>query len=190
MYTYFQIFYTNMKITIFWLAGSGTTTIAKILSKQLNYTFISTGNIFRKYAQEAGMDLYKFENTIVKKDPNFDIKLDNKMKEFWEKNDNFIFESRLAWNFIPDSLKIYLDCEQSERYKRIQNREQWKIEDITFFNLRREKELEIRYKKIYPHIDFPPKKEIFDIYIDTTDKDPKNILNIILKQLDAWSSIL
>ena len=43
---------------------------------------MSTGNIFREYAKDAGMDLYEFENTIAKKDPNFDIKLDNKVQVF------------------------------------------------------------------------------------------------------------
>jgi len=41
---------------------------------------MSTGNIFREYAKEAGMNIYEFENTIAKKDVNFDIKLDQKVK--------------------------------------------------------------------------------------------------------------
>ncbi|MCH8518849.1 AAA family ATPase [Candidatus Gracilibacteria bacterium] len=178
-----------MKITLFGLAGSGTTTIAKMLCEKLDYTFMSTGNIFREYAKNAGMDLYEFENTIAKKDLNFDIKLDDEVKIYGENNDNFIFESRLAWNFIPDSFKIYLDCEQAERYKRIQEREQGKLEDIIFFNTRREQELKVRYQEIYPHITFPPKKEIFDIYIDGTHKNPDEILAIILEKMKLGSSI-
>ena len=177
-----------MKITIFGLAGSGTTTIAKMLCEKLDYTFMSTWNIFRQYAADAWMDLYEFENTIAKKDPNFDIKLDSLVEEFWKNNTDFIFESRLAWNFIPDSFKIYLDCERDERYRRIQEREQWKLEDIIFFNTRREEELTKRYSEIYPHISFPPQKNIFDIYIDVTQIHPDEILEIILEKIQLWDS--
>lgn len=172
-----------MKITLFWLAWSGTSTIAKMLCKELWYTFMSTGNIFREYAKDAGMDLYEFENTIAKKDPNFDIKLDNKVQVFWENNDNFVFESRLAWHFIPDSFKIFLDCERDERYRRIQEREKWSLEDIIFFNTRREKELEERYAQIYPEIHFPPNAEDFDLAIDATHTSPEDIIKHILSKI-------
>lgn len=79
--------------------------------------------MFREYAKEAGMSLYEFENTIAKKDENFDKKLDAKTAEYGEENNNFIFESRLAWNFIPESFKIYIDCNTQERYRRIHQRE-------------------------------------------------------------------
>ncbi len=69
------------------------------------------------------MSLYEFENTVAKHDVNFDKKLDTKTEKYGEENDDFIFESRLAWHFIPDSLKIYLDCDVEERYKRIHQRE-------------------------------------------------------------------
>ncbi len=150
---------------------------------------MSTGNIFREYAKEAGMNIYEFENTIAKKDVNFDIKLDQKVKLYWQKNDNFVFESRLAWYFIPDSFKIFLDCEQQERYRRIQEREQWELEDIIFFNTRREKELAERYGKIYPEIQFPPKAEDFDLFIDATSISPEEIIKHILSHIWKWSSI-
>ena len=112
-----------MKITIFGLAGSGTSTIGKMLAEKQNSTFMSSGNILRSWAAESGYTIYEFEDKIVKKDHSFDLKLDKKVEEFGEQNDDFIFESRLAWYFIPDSFKIYLYCDDTERYNRIQNRE-------------------------------------------------------------------
>jgi cytidylate kinase len=84
---------------------------------------MSTGNIFRQFAADAGMNLYDFENSVAKKDLNFDKKLDAQTQKYGEENEDFIFESRLAWHFIPDSFKIFLDCESDERYRRIHKRE-------------------------------------------------------------------
>lgn len=178
-----------MKITIFWLAGSWTSTIWKLLAVELWYTFMSTGNIFREFAAEAGLDLYTFETSVAKHDINFDKKLDTESEKYGQEHSKFIFESRLAWHFIPDSFKIYLDCEQEERYRRIHEREKWELKDIRLFNSRREKELEERYKKVYPNISFPPKKENFDLYIDSTNLSPHAIIETIKNSLSSsWSS--
>jgi cytidylate kinase len=42
----------KMKITIFGLAGSGTSTIGKLLCEKLGYKFMSSGNIMRSWAKE------------------------------------------------------------------------------------------------------------------------------------------
>lgn len=172
-----------MKITIFWLAGSGTSTIWKLLSERLDYKFMSSWNIMRSWAENLWYTIYEFEDKVIKTDDSFDIKLDEKVKNFWEKNDDFIFESRLAWNFIPDSFKIYLKCEETERYNRIQKREKLLFEIVKEKNLKRESELVQRYAQIYPDINFPPKEHIFDLVIDATNISPKEILQEILVKI-------
>ena len=172
-----------MKITIFWLAGSGTSTVGKKLAEVLDYTFMSTGNIFRQFAADAGMNLYDFENTIAKKDLNFDKKLDAQTAKYGQENENFIFESRLAWHFIPDSFKIFLDCNTIERYRRIHEREWWDLEEISFHNIRREQELIERYAIVYPEIIFPPTSEDFDLYIDASNITPDEIVENILSKI-------
>lgn len=169
-----------MKITIFGLAWSGTSTVWKLLAEKLGYTFMSSGNIMRSWAESAWMSIYEYEEKVVSKDNNFDIKLDNEVENFGQNNDNFIFESRLAWNFIPDSLKIFLDCSQETRYNRIQNREKESIQEVTEKNLQRETQLVQRYKEVYPHIQFPPSKDVFDIVIDAQNHSPEEIIDIIL----------
>ena len=175
-----------MKITIFWLAWTGTSTIWKMLSKKLWYDFMSTWNIMRSWADELGITLYEFEDKVAKADYSFDIKLDNKVKDYWLHNDNFVFESRLAWNFIADSFKIYLYCDDEERYRRISSRELWDLENIKSKTKKREDELVERYSQVYPDIAFPPKKEDFDLYIDTSDVLPEEILDKILGKINIF----
>ena len=158
-----------MKITIFGFAGSGTSTIGKILAEKLNYKFMSSGNIMRNWASEKNLSIEEFENKIIKNDGSFDLKLDKKVKNFGLKNQNFILESRLAWFFILDSFKIFLKCDKQIRYERILERENGNFSKIKLKTEKREKELVLRYNKLYSKIQFPPKDKNFDLIIDTTN---------------------
>ena len=142
----------------------------------------------RSWWRDLGLDICAFDDKIVKNDKDFDIKLDKKTKDFGEKNDDFVFEWRLARYFIPNSFKIFLKCEEEERYKRIEEREQlkrkWiKIEDIKLRNKKREKELILRYNKNYPNITFSPKEQDFDLVIDTTKIWPGEIVDVIMNSI-------
>lgn len=172
-----------MKITIFGLAGSGTSTIGKMLAEKTDSTFMSSGNILRSWAEESGYTIYEFEDKVVKKDHSFDMKLDKKVEEFGAKNDNFIFESRLAWHFIPDSFKIYLYCDDTQRYNRIQKREGGFLDEIITKTQKREDDLVLRYSEVYPDITFPPTDDSFDLVINATTITPDEILEIILKAI-------
>jgi len=173
-----------MKITIFGLAWSWTSTMWKMLSEKLWYKFMSTWNIMRSWADDMWYDLYEFEDKVIKNDKTFDIKLDNKVVDFWKSEDDFIFESRLAWHFIPDSFKIFLYCDESERHNRIFKREWWDLGDIKKKTIKRETELVDRYKSVYSDISFPPEKEKFDLFIDWTNLTPEEILKQILDNLN------
>jgi len=177
-----------MKITICGLAWSWTSTLWKTLAEKLEYPFISTWNIMRSWAEESWYTIYDFEDKVIKKDKSFDIKLDKRVKDFWEKNNDFIFESRLAWNFIPQSFKIFLYCEDDERYNRIQKREDWFLDEIVVKTQKRESGLIIRYKEVYKNINFPPKKEDFDLFIDWTNITAKKTLDIVIKTLKNENS--
>ncbi len=172
-----------MKITIFWFAWSGTSTIWKLLAEQMNYNFMSSGNIMRSWAEDLGLTIYDFEDTVIKDDSNFDLKLDQKVANYWKDNSDFIFESRLAWHFIPDSIKIFLKCNTDERYRRIHKREKWSHEDIISKNEKRESDLVERYNNVYPHINFPPEETDFDIVIDATHITPEEIITLIWEKI-------
>ncbi len=67
-----------MIITIGGLAGSGTTTVSKILSDMMGIPYISAGDIFRQMASEHDMDILEFssyaeENVVI--DRQLDLKL-------------------------------------------------------------------------------------------------------------------
>ena len=175
----------TMKITIFGLAGTGTSTIGKLLAKKLNYKFKSSGNMIREIAKQRNQTIYEFEKEIIS-DSNFkfDIQLDNKIEEFGRNNKEFILESRLAWHFIPDSFKIKLTCDKEESYKRITKRENIPINKAKKKTIQRANGIIERYSKVYPHIQFPPQDEKFNIIIDTTKISPEEIVSKIMQKIN------
>lgn len=172
-----------MKITIFGLAGTGTSSVAKLLCEKLNYSFNSTGNIFREKAKEHKMSIYDFDE-YVKNNLDFDRELDLEVKKFGKSNDNFVFESRLAWNFIPDSIKIKLNCDIETTFERIADREKIPFDEAKEKTLKRAKTLEERYALVYPNLSYPPKNEIFDIVIDNTNMSVEEEVEKIIEYLN------
>jgi len=43
---------------------------------------MSSGNIMRSWAEDLGLTIYEFEDTVIKDDSNFDLKLDAKVKDY------------------------------------------------------------------------------------------------------------
>lgn len=154
------------KITIFGWVGTGKTSVGKELAKRFNYDFISSGNIFRAEAENLGITMHELEE-LYNQDPERDKNLDNKMAEYGQTQNNFIADSRLAWHFIPDSIKIKLVAETDERARRVAEREGISLaaakHDITF----REDACQKRYKEVYGLAAIAP-DNLFDLIIDTT----------------------
>ena len=168
------------KITIFGLAGTGTTSAGKLLAEKLGYKFVSSGNMFREMAKENGIALNEFEE-MTNNDPKFDSELDKKIKEFGEKDDNFVVESRLAWYFIPDSIKVKLICDFDERIRRVAARDKIPFEEAREHNKFRDKKIAERYAKYYGIMDFNDDK--FDLVIDTTNTPIPEVVSKIEHQV-------
>ncbi len=177
-----------MKITISGRAGSGKSTVAKIIIKQLGLAHYSMGELMRELATERGMSLLELSRE-AEKDPSIDREIDRRTEELGKTKDNFIIDSRLAFHFIADSIKIFLDVELKEAARRIFNdlrpneKENISKEETEKNILRRENSEKQRYKKYY-NLD-PYDKKYYDIIIDTTRISPaavaENIITFIKK---------
>jgi predicted cytidylate kinase len=168
-----------MKITIFGLAGTGKSTTAKLISEKLGYEYMSTGNIFRSMAKEHDMTLNEFE-ALCESNEKYDRELDEiRVTEYGKANDNFVFESRLAWHFIPDSIKIRLYCNDEERLQRVAYREDKKIDVVRMETEYRENSIRKRYKSLY-EIDDLDNPNNFDLNIDTTNNSVEKVVQTIL----------
>lgn len=158
-----------MKITIAGLAGSGKSSVAKKLASKLGFKHYSTGDFMRQMAHERGLDIVSL-GKIAEKDKSVDKELDDRQILFGKNQDNFVIDGRLSWHFIPDSVKIFLDCSEI-RFERVfkDKRSEEKSSSLNEMKksmLAREKSEHVRYKKYYG-LDYLDLKN-YDLVIDTS----------------------
>jgi cytidylate kinase len=175
------------KITIFGLAGTGKTTAGKMLAEKLGYSYMSSGSIFRNYAIERGLSLNQFE-AIANTTDEYDRKLDQEVEEYGKMNNNFVFESRLAWHFIPDSFKVNLTCNFEERLKRVAAREDKSFDQVNEETTHREDLITKRYKEYYGIENFSNPSN-FDYTVDTTENNPEKVVELIYDELKSRNLI-
>jgi cytidylate kinase len=172
-------------ITISGTPGSGKTTVARLLEKKLGLKHIYLGMIFRELADKEKMTLEEF-GKYCEEHPEIDNELDDRQLEILKKGD-IILEGRLAgWlayrNKIP-AFKILIDADLDTRASRIVDREEGSIEKRKKEIQEREKCEAKRYKDYYG-VNLKD-KSFYDIVIDSKNKTPKEIVELIIKKLDT-----
>ena len=175
-----------MIITITGCLGSGKSTVAKILSQKLGLKHYSTGDFWRQIAKERGTDVLGL-NKMAEKDRSIDDEMDNRQEKLGKKEDNFIIDARLAWHFIPHSIKIFLDVTDEESARRISQDTPRVSEDKvsyqeTLKKIKERRESEVkRYKELY-NINYYDKKN-YDLVVDTTNIPAEKVAEKILEFL-------
>ncbi len=176
-----------MKITISGDIGSGKSTVAKIVAKRLNLSYYSTGQIFRKMAYDMGLSLLELSE-LAEKDKRIDKRIDNYQKRLGEKEDNFVFEGRLGWYFIPDSVKVYLKVDVEEAARRIMNDnrsdEKFSSLEEAIKSIKERREFERRRYKSHYGIDIEDPSN-YDLIIDTTKIPPDKVADKIVDYLNS-----
>jgi CMP/dCMP kinase len=87
--------------------GSGKSTVARGLAVQLHLPYISTGQIQREIAQSLRLTTLEL-NRLAERDPSIDERIDGRLRDLPREMQHAVVDSRMAWKFIPDALKIRL----------------------------------------------------------------------------------
>ena len=170
-----------MIITIGGLAGTGTTTLAEVLSEKLNVPYITAGFIFREMAAERGMTVLEF-GEFAEGNDDIDKEIDKRQAEKAKSAENLIVEGRLSAFFVDNAdLRICLMTPFDVRSKRIAQREDKSVEIAKEEIITREKSEALRYKEIH-NIDIS-NMEIYDLIVNTDSFDPESISEIIIQTL-------
>jgi len=113
-----------MIITISGNPGSGKSTVAKLLVKELGYERIYAGGIMREMAKERGISLEELmqqartETTI---DTEVDYRVRDRARELAQKGKNVLVEGRVQFYHLPESVKIFVKVDEREGARRIWN---------------------------------------------------------------------
>lgn len=98
-----------MHITLTGNLGSGKSTLSKILEAEYGYEIFSTGKVIRQIAEEQGVSVLEM-NKLMEKDHKYDHMIDDTTARISreQKDKKILFDSRLAWNFVEESFKVFL----------------------------------------------------------------------------------
>ena len=179
-----------MLITLWWKAGSGKWTVSKLLADKLWYEIVSIGDMKRKLAAEMWINIIEFNK--IWDDPEKSAEFDLKYEEYQKSlklTDNIILDSRLGFYAQPKAFKILLDVDEEVAWERIfkAKRETDKhatkkhaIDEVK----ERNSSDETRYQKLYNVNLWNPNN--YNLVIDTSDRTPEEILQIILDEFKAY----
>ncbi|MET1100870.1 MAG: (d)CMP kinase [Pyrodictiaceae archaeon] len=158
-------------------AGSGKTTYAKMLARDLGLAYHSAGHVFREMARKAGMSLEEF-NRLASSDPRIDLKIDQEVLEIARRGGVVIEGHLVAWIVwsIADVV-IYVTAPLEERIRRIAARESRSIRDVARETITREQMQLERYARYYG-VDITD-YSIFDLVLNTAKLSINDAYTII-----------
>lgn len=181
---------TPSVISVSGLAGTGTTTISKMLAYELGYEHVYAGAIIREMAAEHNMDIVAFNDLIIG-EPEWDYRVDNLIIEKAREGKK-ILEGRLSgWMMDKgeiNAFKVLLTVSPDEQTRRVAGRDAQNLGEAKEAISKREAGNEKRYKGLYPDVNYHELypdfagNSIFDVRIDTTEKTPDDICEEILKK--------
>ncbi len=109
-----------IRITLSGSLGSGKSSVGKALSRHFGVPFISTGEIFRSIGKVTNLSALQ-TNLEAETNTSIDEKVDGFIVEKAQTDAPFIMDSRMAWHFVPQSLKVYLYASYETAARRIQS---------------------------------------------------------------------
>jgi len=180
-------------ITIAGSAGSGKSSTADLVAKELGFQRFSPGNFFRKIGLDLGISVDEVSKR-AETDPLIDKMTDDETKKVGKMN-KIVLDSRLAFHWIPDSFKVYLDLPAEIAKERIlndlkvneyrrQSENSSNLEEIYEKITKRLESEKKRYKELYG-IDHTNKNQ-YDLIIDTNKNNLEQVVKIIIEEYKNW----
>ena len=182
-------------ITISGRIAAGSTTLAKNLSKQLDWKHIEGGDIFWERVRSK-LGLHSKDTN--KRPDNEDEIFDAELKKILKEDKNIVLETKLAGYNAQDIdgvFKVLVICQDDRgndhmdiRIDRFINREESSIDEAKAELIEREKNDIEKWRRIYANGDpdwvyWDPK--YYDLIINTYSNNPTNSLRLVLEKLKS-----
>lgn len=87
--------------------GSGKSTVSTMLARELDIRRISVGDLYREMAQQRGLTALEL-NLHAELDDKIDHYVDQLQRDIAMSGETLVVDSRLAWFFFRDALKVHL----------------------------------------------------------------------------------
>lgn len=180
-------------ITINGGLGSGKSSTANLVAKELGFKRFSSGDFFRQVGLDLGLSINEV-NIRAETDPKIDEMTDKKLR-LLRNEKGIVIDSRTAYHWIPESFKVYLDLPPEIAKDRI-------LSSLKVEKLRQQSEnmssAEEVYKKITERFESEQKrywdlykinntdKKNYDLVIDTNKNNLEQVVEIIVSEYKKW----
>ena len=180
-----------MFITINGHLGSGKSTVCELLRERYGFKVFNTGSIQRQFANEMNISTLEL-NKKSREDFSFDYQIDNAIVEYAKAHvgDRVVFDSRLAWHFVPESFKVRLIIRPEIAAERVYLNRQSKEEQyssareaLDMLSERQNAEAE-RYRMIY-NFDINDENN-YDLIVDASDLSPEAVAQAIIENYKGY----
>lgn len=98
--------------------GSGKSTVSVEIAKRLGMRRVSVGDLYRQMAQERQMTALQL-NLHAELDQAVDGYVDQLQRDIAASGERLVMDSRLAWHFFTDALKVHMITEPGEAARRV-----------------------------------------------------------------------
>ncbi|MFI2711674.1 AAA family ATPase [Micromonospora sp. NPDC018662] len=163
--------------------GSGKSTVSVEIAKRLGLRRVSVGDLYRQMAQERQMTALQL-NLHAELDQAVDGYVDQLQRDIAASGESLVMDSRLAWHFFTDALKVHMITESTEAARRVLARPSGPAESYTSLEearakLRERSESE-RNRFIVRYGVDKARLRNYDLVCDTTRATPEQVIEHVV----------
>ncbi len=177
-----------MRVTLGGTLGSGKSTVGRELARRVNIPYISTGQIFRELGQIASLDALQ-TNLEAETNRALDDAVDGKVRVLDKTTPDFVIDSRMAWYFVDNALRVFLTVTPETAAQRImadrsRATEHYASAEAALDALRARRDSEIRrYRRLYS-VEIEDASN-YDMSVITDGAEVPDVVDLILRRANG-----
>ena len=171
-------------ITVGGLAGTGSSTLSRLVASRLGLPYEYAGGLFRTEAARRGLTVEEF-NALCEADPAVDRSLDRRQLELLRAG-GLLLEGRMAgWLAVAagldDVLTVWVVCDDDERFRRLGERDGGAGEEVRARTLAREASEQERFRRFHGAdiLDL----STYDLVLDSTSTGPDDLADLVVARV-------